>query len=514
MSQVADAQFCKHWKALVDRRTGVVYLSPLNEIPPLLRFLPVQVVLRSCVIPNTMQALLCSHRCVRLHTFEPVERVYTSTPTKIGGHCLDHVRNGLTSTFVQSSHVLKDRSDHAGLELDKPPTSATFNPKGRFGGLCDVVLRLSPPPAITCFSPVRPQQLQQIELCSSVLPQQGTALTPLHSKPAELPQDIGAWTLEDLGKHGPDWPCSSTVAPRDERRSSFGSPVSDRGQPNQQHNVVVNAAPSRHTGALMAVLLSKLANGRGGSYSAEDSVADAADAADFNGTTGTVAPPSSLESCSELRGSLAAQVEDAASTVASCDDMATASDHGVGRPGRAKDGQPGNAGGAAWQARLDQTPSHSKLRRYSFVRELGRGAHGTVLLVRKNSANTRAGRLRVLKESHFLPEAVNEARLLLLADERGERAREGEGGGALVDHEGVGAANMRSTAAKRRFVETVGAWGAGDSSRRPGEDGTVAVRDRGYQPGGVVQVMRVGFFGVKNCSRGGGGWGLGRGVTT
>ncbi|CAN0370979.1 unnamed protein product, partial [Scytosiphon promiscuus] len=67
----------------------------------------------------------------------------------------------------------------------------------------------------------------------------------------------------------------------------------------------------------------------------------------------------------------------------------------------------------AWKARVEQTPRYSKLRRYDFVRELGSGSHGTVLLVRKSSSRSgQAGSLRVLKESQFLPEAVNEARLL------------------------------------------------------------------------------------------------------
>jgi hypothetical protein len=59
-----------------------------------------------------------------------------------------------------------------------------------------------------------------------------------------------------------------------------------------------------------------------------------------------------------------------------------------------------------WNARVAQSARWSQLRRYAFVKSLGKGAHAETLLV------NRGGKPFVLKESELLPEAVNEARLL------------------------------------------------------------------------------------------------------
>jgi len=227
-------------------------------------------------------------------------------------------------------------------------------------------------------------------------------------------------------------------------------------------------AATGHSGALMAILLSKLANSGDGGCRASDAAADHFDAdgggvLDAAAATATPAEGSAVAAAAGLsRTELLHR---------SVDDTAQGLESGsLGGPAVANGtvGGGGRGGIWAWKARVDQTPRYSKLRRYDFVRELGSGSHGTVLLVRKRSAvgasnassaievnsgrsgSGGAGVLRVLKESEFLPEAVNEARLLLLA-------------GGSSDGDGVAGAGVSGTV-------------------------TASWRDGGYQRGEVVQV--------------------------
>ena len=199
---------------------------------------------------------------------------------------------------------------------------------------------------------------------------------------------------------------------------------------------------------------------------------------------------------------------------------------------------------------MEQAPAYSKLHRYSFVRELGRGSHGTVLLVRKkiapaesrsrargvcgnhdpttaaaveagpaaagptglaaaaaaaivDGAGTTSG-LRVLKESQHLTEAVNEARLLLLA---GSGGGGGGGGGGWpgyrtgVGGDGVGrpgGARVRASLDKPAAAAAGDGYASVGSKRRVGAPsgrvgegkGGVAAGGRVHQSGEVVQVMR------------------------
>ena len=70
---------------------------------------------------------------------------------------------------------------------------------------------------------------------------------------------------------------------------------------------------------------------------------------------------------------------------------------------------------ADWKNTVESAPRWSQLRSYTFVRSLGKGAHAEALLMERGSGEER-GRVKqkcVLKVSKcFLPEAVNEARLL------------------------------------------------------------------------------------------------------
>lgn len=69
------------------------------------------------------------------------------------------------------------------------------------------------------------------------------------------------------------------------------------------------------------------------------------------------------------------------------------------KPGRGK-------GVDGWEARIIQTPHWSQLRRFKFVKSLGKGSHAETFLVEKG------GLKYALKESEQLQEAINEARLL------------------------------------------------------------------------------------------------------
>eukprot|EP00624_Nannochloropsis_granulata_P007154 evm.model.NODE_6578_length_15982_cov_36.076336.1 len=70
---------------------------------------------------------------------------------------------------------------------------------------------------------------------------------------------------------------------------------------------------------------------------------------------------------------------------------------------------------ADWNATVESAPRWSQLRSYSFIRSLGKGAHAEALLMERGIGEER-GRPEqqcVLKVSElFLPEAINEARLL------------------------------------------------------------------------------------------------------
>ncbi|CBN77816.1 protein kinase [Ectocarpus siliculosus] len=232
---------------------------------------------------------------------------------------------------------------------------------------------------------------------------------------------------------------------------------------------MATTAATGHSGALMAILLSRLAAvNPGDAYTGDTPAAAAAAAAGGlardNSSVGLgVAQPGSATALIATDEVLRRPPADSA-----------AREHGGG----------GGGGGSswAWKARVDSLPVSSRLKRYDFVRELGSGSHGTLLLVRKrplsaaassgsggtlgaNSSHAGAGRrrsrggtggrglthgsigssggtcsfqpggnLRVLKESHFLPEAVNEARLLLLAGGGGGRG----GGTACATGSGFG----------------------------------------------------------------------------
>lgn len=351
-----------------------------------------------------MLALSSSHRGVRLHTFEPEDRVYTSTPTKIGGHCLDHVRNGLV---VWGGHS----PDRGGC--DSRP-AASFNHEGRFGGLRAVVLKLEPPSPGARRRRAARQPPRQFPVPS------GPPLPISHNylAPADLLPDTatstwpGSWQREE---HGPHWP--------DDGHDGFiVAPPSFHGA-SPQHG----SAASRHAGALLAVLLSKLANG-GDSPLAQEQALDAV-AHSPAITTADTASGSSSADLLHLVGAVEFEAQEALSLSSR---MSSVSETGaVGADRTAADAA--KSVFWAWNVRLAQAPSHSKLRRYIFVRELGKGSHGTILLVKKKRGRGCGGvdQLRVLKESRFLSEAVNEARLLLVANGGGNKNSSSRDGGNL-----------------------------------------------------------------------------------
>lgn len=491
-------------------------------------------------------ALRSSHRGVRLHTFEPEDRAYTSTPTKIGGHCLDHVV-GLTLTWRRSLNNNNDNNSRAGAEGPSGSSrefvaeaggvgaaaaacSTTLEPNmGRFGGLCGVVQRSqhhycnneAPPTTAFCTPP---------------------PVSPVYRTIAELPPDTHAgvsWRHQHRHQeYGPEWPVENrddeveaatalTVAPHDGSTSSssaatimarHGKPGGSSAMPYRRS---VATAATGHSATLMAILLSKLANSGDRDSSGVDAAAAAGVADGYNGVLGITPPPA---------GS-AAGLSRTELLHHSVDSIAHGLDKNIGiGPSAAAESGGGGGGSWAWKARVDQTPRYSKLRRYDFVRQLGSGSHGTILLVRKkrpavttgdttgndgilgtstHSSNGRdcsrssrsrsddhssssggMGDLRVLKESQFLPEAVNEARLLLLADG-------GTGGG------GGGGTVAGVLGSKRRTGSSAGAGdfetnnSAGDDGRWRFDVGGVATAGRrganggrGYQRGGVVQVRK------------------------
>lgn len=537
-----------------------------------------------------MLALQASSRGARLHTFEHEDRAYTSTPTKIGGHCLDHVRSGLALTWRSARGKLEtscaDSSSNANNHAaGSPPISATFGSKGRFGGLCGVVLQLSHPTAPLA------------EEFSLRMRRQETSFMARYSTPLGLPPNIpfqlagtasssaaaastafapaagaaaAAWQQREFG---PQWPAEDAVAVAP--RSENDGPLWDD---RREHFRNVASAATGHAGALMAIMLSKLANSTdrpainsnspddsfdaanrleasspanpspntftrdaGATATATSTATIASTAAARVSTTATSAEssiipfsPSSLEgttalpsmtaaTASSTRTELHRSVDTIAEGLASPSD---ASAEGTGTTSTSR----GRSGSWAWKARLEQAPAYSKLHRYSFVRELGRGTHGTVLLVRKKVApassrssarigdDTRDTRtavaaagsrgssaaaavgggtgttvgLRVLKESQHLKEAVNEARLLLLAGSGG-----GDGAGAGRSGTSGFRAALDKPAADDDHVSVgpkrgvVGpAEGAGQGKWRAAAGGRV------HQSGEVVQVMRNGTSGI------------------
>lgn len=493
-----------------------------------------------------MLALSSSHRGVRLHTFEPEDRAYTSTPTKIGGHALDHVV-GVTLAWSRTLNKRKKKSDSgggAGCLSDRAFVAeeggargaaccTTLEPSiGRFGGVSAAVhspRRCRPdeaPPSAAVFVP---------PLCP--------ALAVLPPDTLAAPRNIaagvdGSWQ-EHQHRHqewyNPEWAVNNcnlgeleAVAPpllggtnSSSTSTAVAARTAARGRVVPYRNVAT--AATGHSGALMAILLSKLANSGHGSTDSPtfDTAANSCATSD--------APPAAPPAAILLHRS----VDSIAQGLDSAVDVGPAASV-VTRGG----------GSWAWKARVDQTPHYSKLRRYDFVRELGSGSHGTILLVRKRPAanhhthssvgdgvlnakknggarggggTTRfgsdgssrssvensgkdtgrstpgGGGLRVLKESPFLPEAVNEARLLLLAGGGGGGG--GDGGDVefgLASRARTVGAGMIGTGAGE-----VGVGGVVTTSRGGGGGG------RGYQRGEVVQVRTrtaVFLFGPRSRS--------------
>ena len=496
-----------------------------------------------------MLALRPSSRGARLHTFEHEDRVYTSTPTKIGGHCLDHIRSGLAlnwrSERSQIEKVCADSSNANNNDAERPPISSTFGSRGRFGGLCGVVLQLSPP---------TPHLDQEFSL---PIGRQETSFMTRFSTPLDLPPNIpfqvgntssatasfaaasaaaagAAWQQQQ--EFGPQWPAEGVVAVAS--RSESDRPFWDD---RREHFRQVASAATGHTGALMAVMLSKLANSTDGpsaddSFDAVNCVGKSSSAnpapiifTDDVGATATAKLAAAelpvIPFSSSLAGTAAAPATTAPtrtelhrSVDAIAEGLASPSD--ISAEGTVTSTSSSRSGSWAWKARLQQAPAYSKLHRYSFVRELGRGAHGTILLVRKKVAPTASrarsgygnrdtsttviaagsasaardgagttGGLRVLKESQHLKEAVNEARLLLLAGSGGDGAggRGTSGFRAAVKKAAADDDNV-SVGPKRAVVGA--AKGVGEGKWRAAGGG------RAHQSGDVVQVMRNGISGI------------------
>lgn len=520
----------------------------------------------------SLLAVRPSHRGVRLHTFEPEDRAYLSTPTKIGGHCLDHIRNGLTLTWRRSlnynptttkdirgrnnssRHGQRGNSSTDSREMstdsaEEVPAaySTTLDPSmGRFGGLGGVVLKL------------RSQRRNET-------PRTTAARLPLYPNLEELPPDTLATRdstsavvaavsrrqqqQQQHQAYGPEWPDVAvggeavdwTVAPHD-GASSMPAAQMRRDLRAPYRNVTASA--TGHSGALMAILLSKLANSGGSDSSG------GGDGGDLNATVGggagartsPEAYPSALAghnsnssgddgialdvACAglgEVEVSPSESLRFSVNGIAQGLDYATTTLTDTSTGGR-------GSGSWAWTARVEQTPRYSKLRRYDFVRELGSGSHGTVMLVRKrcpggggarsgallgakddcgvgstshrplgnsgggrrggdisgsgggSSSSGEAGGLRVLKESQFLPEAVNEARLLLLA---------GGGGGSSASGGATSEAGASNAAASATAPDGAPLAGASGSAWQAA--GAVAARiGAGAGVGGVGEIASSG----------------------
>ncbi|CAM9206454.1 unnamed protein product, partial [Sphacelaria rigidula] len=424
-------------------------------------------------------------RSLPLHTYDREERAYTSTPTKIGGHCLDHVRNGLDLWSGS------DRPTPPSNEFEKDTTQLLL-PTGRFGGLSpcagDVILRFGR------RSQRRPALHRRAHTHSmnKVLPAEprpragSCAMFPMYVAPVELPPDSLAWR-HIPGAHSEG---ERVMMHLQEEHGSSPSPSfqqqeqldrQDR-QPQQRHGNYYSSRSGRnsgdhggvatkHAGALMAVLLSKLANGNGVSNTSVVYGEEKTDA--------IVLGPESLAAEDLLAGgSINGGAE--SGIPALCERSPLTSS--AAAAAAAGDGATPTADPSwQWKSRLRQATSYSKLRRFSFVRELGRGSHGIILLVKK----VPSGELRVLKESSFLSEAVNEARLLLLAgagknNAEGETSGDGDGGAAwLLQHSG-------GLVAKEDGDERI----HGKKGQRVDDPGVVgaAAGERPEQRGGVIKL--------------------------
>ena len=555
---------------------------PVNNIRMFLNIMFIQVVIivharqgHSNPTRNAMLASRPSSRGARLHTYEHEERVYTSTPTKIGGHCLDHVRSGLALTWRPERSKIEtsaDRNNKANNDdyVGRRTISSTFGSKGRFGGLCGLVLKLSHPTSLLVedFSlRIRRQKTNFMTRYSTPLdlplgtPLQiannssASAAAPADADAADA--DASAWQQQAFG---PQWPAEGilAVAPRSDGDST---PWGDR---TNEHFRNVTSSATGHTGALMAIMLSKLANStnRPINSSADDSV-DAASGAEisalanpshhvFTGGVGTTAgsggaaaaaepsivslsPSSSLLTAGTSAPAAAAAASARTELHRSVDTIAVCLASPCGTATEGTGTSRSRSDSWAWRARLEQAPAYSKLHRYSFVRELGRGSQGTVLLVRKKIASAASrsrarsgdgshdttiaavgngvgtdGSLRVLKESQNLPEAVNEARLLLLAGGSGGGSGGGGNGSSgetnVVGGHGVGRAGGAAFRASldRAAAAAVGVVNVGPTRRvvapaegiGEGKERAAAGCGGVHESGQVVQVMRNGIGGT------------------
>ncbi|CAN0067894.1 unnamed protein product, partial [Ectocarpus sp. 4 AP-2014] len=434
----------------------------------------------------SLLALRPSHRGVRLHTFEPEERRYTSTPTKIGGHCLDHVRNGFTVIRqLRNNHSASVRTcssggsrngqgqqacsrdsgggEHEAAAMEGRPAAAFSttldSSMGRFGGLsAGLVLRLGPADFVPHHHRLYPTLAEFPP--DTLSPRRDASDGFFCQQQQQQAYDYPKWHASESDEV--DRP-PSTIAPRHGSNGGASPPVAAADDGREEIRAVpyrdmATTAATGHSGALMAILLSRLAAvNPGDAYTGDTPAAAAAAAGGLvrgnSSVGGGVAQPGSTTEMIVTNEVLRRPPADSAAR---------------GHAG----GGSGGGGSWAWKARVDPLPVYSKLKRYDFVRELGSGSHGTLLLVRKrplsaaadigsggalgaDSSHAGAGgrsrggaggrglnpgsigsssgscsfqpgrNLRVLKESHFLPEAVNEARLLLLAGGGG-----GGGGGA------------------------------------------------------------------------------------
>ena len=524
-----------------------------------------------------MLALSSSHRGVRLHTFEPEDRAYTSTPTKIGGHALDHVvgvtlawsrtlnskrsSNGRARCRRAALAAAGDRDgDGDGDEDAGAPAacSTTLEPSmGRFGGLSLVTTHHSPA-VHRRHLPQQPASTMFVFPPDTLAPRSMLAAGAGESR---WPREYGPeWAGRDAEANAEAAAVAVAVAPlldspnaaaattsMKAARSGAAAATSRRALPYRD----MATAATGHSGALMAVLLSKLANGgySGCSSSSSSSSSTGAAAADTAGAaSASDAQPEAPAAAAAAALSRTELLHRSVDTIARGLDNIAGADLAVPV---AADGVVGG-GSWAWKARVDQTPRYSKLRRYDFIRELGSGGHGTILLVRKRPAaasdhqppsisdgvldasskrgetissgggtrspttssssiiddsssssnsssggvkrsnrgsggtserSTTPGDLRVLKESPFLPEAVNEARLLLLAGG-------GDGGGGFAGAVASGPGSSRGRAAGAGAGIGVGAGDVG-----VGGGVTAAASDGGgkgcHQRGEVVQVRTL-----------------------
>lgn len=441
---------------------------------------------------------ISSHRGVKLHTFRPDEdRGYTSTPTKIGGHDLDHVRNGFT---VWGRH---------GPDSGKPLNAAAlFDSKGRFGGLCtgDVFLKLVRPAR---RAPVGSSNMSSFRRSLPPppppprQPRLGAwrAVFPLYSVPVDSPPDTVAWQRQE--EHAPHWPLEMEVEGRVDLPCETIPQEADL-----QHGDNSSNGATRHAGALVAVLLSKLANNNGdGSSNGDDGehqvllTAGEEETSEITTLRNSTVVEELLPHVAALRSS----AHEATSSIESSTNCFAENVSVAGRGNVILSKVTAAANESwAWKSRIQQAPRHSKLRRYTFVRRLGAGSHGTIFLVRKKSSGT----LRVIKESSFLPEAVNEARLLLLAAgttiaDKDSPTTQLDGGGAAAGMQlkaVQGYKSQRSSERKNMAQPDAVDLGSGTARLRQNKRG-----GDGAVPGNAKQVKQEGHVVVTI----GGGGGIG-----